>query len=114
MKKSYRGKNKTTIRGTDNNEIFEFICWTGLTVAIVLTTLLVVIQPKTQWDIECDIGFFNRYRAHASNGKVWVIAPNTFRFINSKTEQEVIVTGDCLVKAQRIEIYTGDKVSEEN
>ena len=82
--------------------------------AIALTTLLVIFQPKTQWDFECDIGFFNRYRAHARNGEVWVIAPNSFRFINSITGQEIIVTGDCLVKVQRVQINIDDKGSKEN
>jgi len=42
------------------------------------------------------------------------LSRHSFIIINSKTVQEVIVKGNCLVKAQRIKIYTDDKESKEN
>jgi len=88
-----------------NKHVIEIIFWITLVSAFILTFALLLSQPPIEWDVECNNGLLNRYEANARDGEVWVMGYDSFKFVDSLTGKDVIISGDCIVKAKHIIEY---------
>jgi len=86
---------------TITKDKIESITMVLLAIGFIFTLILVLSQPKPEYDITCMRGFHSTINADAQEGSVKISPSGVVSFKDRYSSESILITGNCKVSEKR-------------